>query len=274
MACATGLPGLCSTGVTHCLSGADQCVPNIMPGQLPEVCNGVDDNCNGLIDEGDPGGGTSCPTGLEGVCAAGATHCMMGYDRCEQNVQPSAEICDGLDNNCNGLVDDGLGTTTCGIGPCQATTQNCVNGRTNPCVRRARRNPEICDNVDNNCNGVVDDGPWQQPCPPPAKRLYGNMHERHVRHGSYATPVTMTPTATRRTDASASVTPFRAGLHVGVEPRLDRLGSGEHGNRQHPEGEHVDHARRRRLVRGAIPTEQRVRNAGKRYTGHHGHINR
>jgi len=70
---------------------------------------------------------------------------------------PTPEVCDGRDNNCNGVVDEGLGTTTCGMGACQRTVDNCVAGRTQSCVPGAGTQ-EICDGLDNNCNGTVDEG--------------------------------------------------------------------------------------------------------------------
>ncbi len=55
------------------------------------------------------GGGGSCDTGLLGVCAMGTRQCHDGALVCTASVQPSPERCDGLDNDCNGRVDDGPG---------------------------------------------------------------------------------------------------------------------------------------------------------------------
>src|SRR4051812_43676179 len=39
-----------------------------------EICDGLDNNCSGATDEGDPGGGGACTTALMGVCSAGTNH--------------------------------------------------------------------------------------------------------------------------------------------------------------------------------------------------------
>ncbi len=114
-----------------CLDGQGQ--PVVLPGQKAETCNGIDDDCDGQVDEGDPGGGASCNTGFLGVCAAGTVHCQSGALACIQNLAPSAEVCDGLDNDCNGVVDDApvanmcpptanVATTTCSAGGCAVLT--------------------------------------------------------------------------------------------------------------------------------------------------------
>ena len=53
------------------------------------------------------GGGGSCDTGIPGVCADGTLQCQGGALGCVQLSQPSAEKCDGLDNDCNSDTDEG-----------------------------------------------------------------------------------------------------------------------------------------------------------------------
>jgi len=132
------------------------CVPQT------EICDNLDNNCNGQIDEGNPGGGVSCSTGLLGVCAAGTTACTSGTLLCNQNTMPSAEVCDNLDNNCNGQVDEGnpgggAGCSTGLPGVCAAGTVTCQGGSL-ACVQSTFPTTEVCDGLDNNCNNAVDEG--------------------------------------------------------------------------------------------------------------------
>jgi hypothetical protein len=139
----------------------------INPGAA-ETCNGLDDNCDGNIDEGDPGGGLACSTGLLGVCAAGVTQCSSGGLSCQQSVQPSEEICDAMDNDCNGVVDEtfpelgaacsdgqpgicaGTGTFVCDVSK-TATTCSITKPGSTPTA-------ETCNGLDDNCDGTIDEG--------------------------------------------------------------------------------------------------------------------
>lgn len=59
----------------------DDLNPGINPSAV-EQCNGIDDNCDGQVDEGNPGGGQTCDTGLPGACSAGTTVCQDGWFVC------------------------------------------------------------------------------------------------------------------------------------------------------------------------------------------------
>ncbi|MFT3769319.1 MAG: LamG domain-containing protein [Minicystis sp.] len=92
-----------------CSGGQLSCAQNKQPSA--EICDGLDNDCNGVADDGNPGGGLACSTGKPGVCAAGTTACSGGAISCVQNQQAKAEVCDGLDNNCDGNIDEGVKLT-------------------------------------------------------------------------------------------------------------------------------------------------------------------
>ncbi len=157
--CPTGLPGLCGPGVTACTNGSIVCNQTIFP--TSETCDGLDNNCNGFADEGSPGSGQACSTGLQGVCMAGTTACTNGSLACNQNTASSAEMCDGLDNDCDGVVDDGnpgsgVDCITGLQGLCGLGKTTCQNGQL-ACVQQFFPSAETCDGLDNNCDGAIDE---------------------------------------------------------------------------------------------------------------------
>jgi Putative metal-binding motif len=164
--CQTGLKGICAAGTTECVNGAIVCEENVSPG--PEVCNGLDDDCDGQVDDNLTDVGGACDTGKQGVCAAGTYACQGGQKVCNQTTQPSSEVCDGKDNDCNGTIDDpgavnGLPCQTGQAGVCNAGTTLCVTG-TPTCQRSTPPSNELCDGLDNNCNGQTDEDPPMTMC--------------------------------------------------------------------------------------------------------------
>jgi hypothetical protein len=150
-----GAPIVCGTGacqrmVPSCSGGGMMtCTPGA---PSPETCNGIDDDCNGMVDDGL--GSTMCGVG---ACVRTTPTCSGGMPRACVPGTPSAEVCNGLDDNCNGAVDDGFGTTSCGVGYCARTMSECVMGVPQTCTPGAPR-VETCNNLDDDCNGMTDDG--------------------------------------------------------------------------------------------------------------------
>ena len=83
---------------------------------------------------------------------------------------PSPEVCDGVDNNCDGTIDEGFDVgvvCTSGLGACNAPgVIACIADGTSACNAAALPGtPEICDNLDNDCDGIVDNDPvCANPC--------------------------------------------------------------------------------------------------------------
>ncbi|MBL8909502.1 MAG: putative metal-binding motif-containing protein [Archangium sp.] len=173
MGCTVGIGACQRAGVPVCMNGFASCTG---AGGTPsvELCNGLDDDCNGATDdmafltEADGGaqldGGTAfpdgtCSVGIGGCARTGNTLCSAAALVCTaQEGAPNAEACNSIDDDCDGTVDEN------DPGICSVTGQTCMNGScacpsgqsvcNNACVTLSA---EVCDGQDNDCDGQIDE---------------------------------------------------------------------------------------------------------------------
>lgn len=180
----TGMPcgpmtdvGACQFGVTNCVAGVSTCQGAILP--ATESCNMIDDDCDGTVDDVN-GVGTTCGQSNTMPCKFGTFQCVGANLACVGNIDPKAETCNMMDDNCNGQTDEGLPPQQCvpvgtdptlvygGSSRCRRGTQACGGA----CTGFIGPIAEVCDAIDNDCDGQVDDGlmlgACNVPIPPPA----------------------------------------------------------------------------------------------------------
>jgi hypothetical protein len=138
----------------------------------PEECNGKDDDCDGVIDDGFPNVGVVCTVG-EGACES------PGKTVCDPNGGPGATTCvgdpgsthpelcgNGADDDCDGLLDEGFADhgmpCTVGVGACARSGKlRCSDDMVTLVCDNPPAPPgdELCGNAaDDDCDGATDEG--------------------------------------------------------------------------------------------------------------------
>jgi hypothetical protein len=173
--------GVCAGGVATCRADNTGLVCSTQTKVSDETCNGKDDDCDGDTDTLDNGMIIPLCESQAGVCAGSrkvVEQCASGswsactttnYRATSEVYQANAETsCDSLDNDCDGFTDEDVAVTapngtvytgvgkSCGVGVCAGGTTACSAAKALTCTTFALAGTEVCNGVDDDCDGTTD----------------------------------------------------------------------------------------------------------------------
>jgi hypothetical protein len=156
----------CGTDVGECVPGEQVCENNAFGpcigavGPQAEVCDGLDNDCDGQTDEGF-GLGQPCFEGVGACGREGVFTCPgPGGDACSAMPGDAvAELCNAQDDDCDGQTDEQL-SRACGqeVGSCEPGVEVCGNGQFGACMNAVGPGAEVCNQEDDDCDGSTDEG--------------------------------------------------------------------------------------------------------------------
>lgn len=127
------------------------------------TCDGQDQDCNGLFDDGFVGGATTC--GVGACLSSGAISCFAGVETntcVPLQAAPDDSLCNLIDDDCDASTDEDFASqvTNCGVGACARTGATaCTAGAvTDSCVPgTAAATDATCNGIDEDCSGLADE---------------------------------------------------------------------------------------------------------------------
>ena len=174
--------GECGVGVVECgTDGKVTCSTNPDGSDYqgkPEECDGLDDDCDGITDDVKDTKAMVARCPLMGICAEhpdqiSATckdgHVVCDYSKVQGYAGTTEKACDGVDDDCDGKTDEDFVYVEvgrrlhvgdpCGLGVCKGGIVECSDdGRSTRCSTMGKAGQELCNNIDDDCNGRIDDG--------------------------------------------------------------------------------------------------------------------
>jgi hypothetical protein len=141
----------CQCKVTCTCDSNGKCTKTCAPVTASRSCGKTGNGC--------VGGTQKCTCSCGGATCANNDQWVGSWSGCtgDDVKMPSPERCDGIDNDCNGFIDD-LGDLSCGVGKCSYTTPFCLLGATQTCLKGLGATNEVCNDRDDNCDGEIDEG--------------------------------------------------------------------------------------------------------------------
>ncbi len=180
--------GACAGGVQICTGDKSGTICSTKDKADTELCDNIDNDCDDKTDESFANLGSDCGTG---ACAGGTYVCAVHFAStvCSTDNQSATELCDNVDNDCNGTTDEPFLdlNASCGTGACAGGVQICTGDKSGTiCSTKDKSDTEICDTIDNDCDGETDEGTLKTFYKDEDGDTYGNVEK--IRIGCTALP--------------------------------------------------------------------------------------